>query len=101
MTEFVRTAEENFQDLSDFRHEPSYHAWQDLRMHYVDVGPRDAPVMLLLHGMPHLGVPVPGHDSAAGGCGLTGASRRTTWVSVARTSPPTFIGTRSPGTRKS
>ena len=52
MTEFVRTAEENFHDLSDFRYEPSYHAWQDLRMHYVDVGPRDAPVMLLLHGMP-------------------------------------------------
>lgn len=52
MTIFVRTPDENFSDLADFPHEPRYHAWQDLRMHYVDVGPTDAPVMLLLHGMP-------------------------------------------------
>lgn len=52
MTEFVRTAEENFQNLQDFTYAPNYHLWQDLRMHYVDEGPKDAPVMLLMHGMP-------------------------------------------------
>ncbi|MEM7078749.1 MAG: alpha/beta fold hydrolase [Pseudomonadota bacterium] len=52
MTAFVRTADENFAALPNFPYVPNYHQWQDLRMHYVDEGPRDAPVMLLLHGMP-------------------------------------------------
>lgn len=51
MTVFVRTPEENF-ELADFSYSPNYHQWQDLRMHYIDEGPKDAPVMLLLHGMP-------------------------------------------------
>jgi len=52
MTDFLRTADEHFHQVIDFDYTPHYHNWQDLRMHYVDEGPRDGPVMLLMHGMP-------------------------------------------------
>lgn len=49
---YLRTAEANFEDLPDFAHEPRYLTYEGLRVHYVDAGPRDGPVALLMHGMP-------------------------------------------------
>ena len=49
---FLRTPEENFDGLADFVYEPHYVDIDGLRMHYVDEGPKDAPVALLMHGMP-------------------------------------------------
>lgn len=55
MTDFVRTPDSNFAALTDFPYEPRYHQWHDLRMHYIDEGPRDGPVVLMTHGMPTWG----------------------------------------------
>lgn len=52
MTDFVRTPDANFASLDGYAFEPHYHQWADLRVHYLDEGPRDGPVMLLVHGMP-------------------------------------------------
>jgi haloalkane dehalogenase len=54
-TPCVRTPGENFADLVDFPYEPHYIDVDGLRMNYVDEGPADAPVALMLHGMPTWG----------------------------------------------
>jgi len=53
----LRTADGRFAGLPGYDFEPSYATVSGtdsvaLRMHYIDVGPRDAPVALLLHGEP-------------------------------------------------
>lgn len=56
----LQTPEDAFRDLPEFPWPAHYHHLQDpdqgaLRMAYVDEGPRDAPVVLMLHGEPTWG----------------------------------------------
>jgi haloalkane dehalogenase len=49
----LRTPDARFADLPDYPFAPHYcSVCQGLRLHYVDEGPRDAPVVLMLHGEP-------------------------------------------------
>lgn len=48
----IRTPDTNFAHVTDFAYEPHYLDIDGMRMHYVDEGDRDAPVALLMHGMP-------------------------------------------------
>jgi haloalkane dehalogenase len=55
--DIVRTPDDRFADLPDYPFEPHYADVPDgdggsLRMHYVDEGPADGAVVLLLHGEP-------------------------------------------------
>jgi haloalkane dehalogenase len=52
VTEFVRPIDAHFDALEDWSYHPHDHLWHDLRVRYVDEGPAEGPVMLLLHGMP-------------------------------------------------
>lgn len=50
---FVRTPGERFLDLEGYRFEPNYvDIGGGLRMHYLDEGPADGEIVLLLHGQP-------------------------------------------------
>ena len=48
----LRTPEERFARLAGYAYGPHYVDVDGLRMHYVDVGPRRGPVVVLLHGEP-------------------------------------------------
>lgn len=50
--EFVRTPDACFQALTDWPFEPKYVEIDGLRQAYVDEGPAEGPVVLLLHGQP-------------------------------------------------
>jgi haloalkane dehalogenase len=49
---FVRTPDEHFESLPGYSFQPRYVSIEGMRMHYVDEGPPDGPVVLLLHGQP-------------------------------------------------
>lgn len=53
----LRTPDERFEDLPDWPYAPRYHEVTDadstaLRIHYVDEGPRDGALVLVMHGEP-------------------------------------------------
>jgi haloalkane dehalogenase len=55
--EFLRTPDEQFNGLADYPFSPNYLDVDDtqggkLRVHYLDEGPRDGKVVLLIHGQP-------------------------------------------------
>jgi pimeloyl-ACP methyl ester carboxylesterase len=50
--EFVRTPDACFDALPDWPYEPKYVEIDELRQGYVDEGPANGPVVLLLHGQP-------------------------------------------------
>jgi haloalkane dehalogenase len=55
--EFLRTADERFENLDGYDFEPNYVFVDDfeggkLRMHYLDEGPENAPTIFLIHGNP-------------------------------------------------
>lgn len=52
---FTRTPTGNFAALADFPYEPKHLDIDGLKMAYVDEGPRDAHVILMVHGMPTWG----------------------------------------------
>ena len=49
---FVRTPEERFANLPGYPFAPHYAMVEGLRMHYVDEGPANGEVVLMLHGQP-------------------------------------------------
>ena len=50
--DLLRTPDERFEDLPNFSYEPHYLEIDGIRIHYVDEGPKDAEVILLMHGEP-------------------------------------------------
>lgn len=50
--DILRTPDEHFENLPDFAFEPHYVHVDGMRMHYVDEGPGDGDIILMLHGEP-------------------------------------------------
>ena len=52
MQNVFRTPNDAFASLPGFSFAPHYLEWNGLRTHYLDEGPQEGPVALLLHGEP-------------------------------------------------
>lgn len=53
MPQIIRTPEVRFANLPDYPFTPHYHMLPgEIRLHFVDEGPRDAPPILMMHGEP-------------------------------------------------
>ena len=50
--EYVKTPEECFSNLSGYNFNENYFDINGLKMHYIDAGPSDGKILLLLHGQP-------------------------------------------------
>ena len=50
--ELLRTPDDRFKNLPDFPYAPHYVEVDGIRIHYIDEGPKDAEVILLMHGEP-------------------------------------------------
>ncbi len=48
----LRTPDSRFENLADFPYTPRYAQVGEVRIHYIDEGPRDAETILLIHGEP-------------------------------------------------
>ena len=53
----LRTPDERFEMITDFPYKPHYtdiktNDGSDLRIHHIDEGPRDGPILLAMHGQP-------------------------------------------------
>jgi haloalkane dehalogenase len=49
---FVRTPDERFENLPGYPFKPNYVEIDGLRLHYIDEGPKEGEVVLMLHGQP-------------------------------------------------
>ena len=57
MSDILRTPDDQFENLPDYPFEPHYVTLGDktlgnMRLHYVDAGPKDGPVVIMMHGEP-------------------------------------------------
>ena len=50
--EYVRTPDDQFENLEGYNFIPNYVEIDGLRNHYLDEGPEDGQIILLLHGQP-------------------------------------------------
>ena len=53
----LRTPDKSFEGITDFPYEPYYtniktHDGSELRIHHIDEGPKDGPILLAMHGQP-------------------------------------------------